>query len=126
MWAKGTLAALILSITGGHWMILQSVAWTRMIVVYSRSSSLQTALGRTFDGRHPCGMCKLIQNAKRTSTQAALQQTPVKHDDWLAENQSFDFFRPPCAWTSGADDLTYASRADPPPDPPPRSVSRRS
>lgn len=50
--------------SGGHWMALQSVAWTRMLVAYSQDGHLVTAVARTFDGRHPCALCKKIERAK--------------------------------------------------------------
>jgi hypothetical protein len=50
--------------SGGHWMALQSVAWTRMLMTYSRDGHLVAAVTKTFDGRHPCALCKQIVRAK--------------------------------------------------------------
>jgi len=50
--------------SGGHWMALQSVAWSRMLVSYSRGGHIVAAVTKTFDGRHPCALCKQIQRAK--------------------------------------------------------------
>ncbi len=68
----GTTAALVavLATMGGHWMFLQSVAWSRMIVEYSSSYGLTEGLSRTFDGDHPCPMCKSIEQAKVRDTSA--------------------------------------------------------
>jgi len=56
---------LILS-TGGHWILLQTVAWTGMIVSYSERAPLKEALTYTFDGKHPCCLCKAIAAAKKS------------------------------------------------------------
>ena len=83
---RGILVAMILGMTGGHWAVLQTVAWTKMIVVYSRASSIQVAVVQTFDGQHPCKMCKLIQKAKQSSKQQELQQPTVKRDVAFCED----------------------------------------
>ena len=54
---------------GGHWMALQSVAWARMLVAYSQQSSLVTAVEQTFDGDHPCPMCKKISQDRAQERQ---------------------------------------------------------
>ena len=51
--------ALFLS-AGGHLAMLQGVAWASMIRDYSRSGSLTAAVEKTFDGKHPCPLCKKI------------------------------------------------------------------
>lgn len=119
---RGILVAMILGMTGGHWAILQTVAWTKMIIVYSRSSSIQTALVQTFDGQHPCKMCKLIQKAKQSSKQQELQQPSVKRDTTFFEAHVSNDLNPPHSWLVPAEDFTYPSRSDPPPVPPPRNL----
>ena len=71
----GTIACLlaVLATLGGHWMALQSVAWVRMISQYSRQGSLASALCKTFDGRHPCDLCRSIQHGR--------QQEQKEHQD---------------------------------------------
>jgi hypothetical protein len=49
---------------GGHWLGLQSIAWAKMIVDYSQSCSIAQAVAYTFDGEHPCDMCKHINKAR--------------------------------------------------------------
>lgn len=62
-----SLAAL-LATCGGHWVVLQSFAWARMLVTNVESSSLSVAVERTFDGNHPCEICKSIASAKGKET----------------------------------------------------------
>jgi hypothetical protein len=51
-------------VTGGQWLMLQSVAWLNMVRDYSQSSTLSRALAKTFDGNHPCPLCRFIQKEK--------------------------------------------------------------
>mgnify|MGYP003600782286 FL=1 len=44
-----------------HLPVLQVVAWAGMIVNYSRDAEISEAIEMTFDGEHPCPMCKVIQ-----------------------------------------------------------------
>ena len=117
---RAILAVMILGLTGGHWAILQSVAWTRMIIDYSRSSSLQTAVGQTFDGRHPCELCRLIQTAKESSQPHELQQTSVTYDPLFLAILADRFYEPPCSRVPRPVFAVHPSRSDPPPVPPPR------
>lgn len=56
------LVVLALTISlGGHWALLQSLAWAGMLASYSREASFTEAVGKTFDGKNPCGLCKEIQ-----------------------------------------------------------------
>lgn len=56
--------ALVLS-TGGHWALLQVCAWTGMVVSFSQTESLSVALQKTFDGEHPCKMCKIVKQGRK-------------------------------------------------------------
>ena len=58
------------STIGGHWVIFQSVAWANMFCDYTRASkavstqTIKRAAIKTFDGKHPCQMCKKIAKAQ--------------------------------------------------------------
>jgi len=49
---------------GGHWALLQTSAWVGMIVQYSQRAGLKAGIAQTFDGEHPCSVCKAIQDGK--------------------------------------------------------------
>jgi hypothetical protein len=49
-----------------HWALLQTVAWTTMLADHLQSCSLHTAMAMTFDGQHPCPLCKAIAAAKKS------------------------------------------------------------
>ncbi len=76
----------LLQILGGHWAFLQTGAWIGMVVQYSQEVGLKTALGQTFDGEHPCSVCKAIQDGeKQEQKKAPLLQAELKKDyiaDW--------------------------------------------
>ena len=57
---------------GGHYALLQTVAWTTMVNDFSRTGSLSMAVEKTFDGRHPCPLCKKIAVAR-----SAEEKTPA-------------------------------------------------
>jgi hypothetical protein len=70
------IALAICAALGGHWFLLQSVAWTGMLITYSRDAGIVEAVGKTFDGGHPCGLCLAIekgreQERERSPTAAA-------------------------------------------------------
>jgi hypothetical protein len=56
----------LLTATNSQWFVLQSVAWASMIVRYSERAPLEVALMHTFDGKHPCCLCKAIAAAKKS------------------------------------------------------------
>ncbi len=58
---------------GGHWAILQSVAWVEMFKTYSQTKTLAVAAEKTFDGKHPCEVCNRIEHAKKR----AEKSTPI-------------------------------------------------
>lgn len=62
--ARLLMVVAIVSASGGHWAVVQSVAWTRMLVEDASGSSLAQAIQKTFDGQHPCDLCKSIASAK--------------------------------------------------------------
>lgn len=59
------VAVFLLSLTLGlHWVVLQSVAWTTMLVERTCQMSFREAVQTTFDGQHPCTLCQVVQAGK--------------------------------------------------------------
>lgn len=54
----------LLAASGVHWGALQSLAWTTMLAKNLQSASLSQALEETFDGKHPCPLCKAVAAGK--------------------------------------------------------------
>jgi hypothetical protein len=59
--------------------ILQMGAWAGMVVQYGQQAGLITGLCQSFDGEHPCPVCKAIQEGeKQEGTKAPLLNTEPK------------------------------------------------
>lgn len=58
------------SLAGGHWALLQSIAWVGMLQEYGRTASMSEAVDKTFSGNFPCDMCKKIAQAKEKEQEA--------------------------------------------------------
>ena len=78
--AAGSIACLValLGMSGGHWLALQSAAWVRMLVEFSRSDSLSIAIIKTFDGRHPCSICLKVRAGLHEQQQQEKKNPPLK------------------------------------------------
>ena len=75
------------SIAGGHWAVLQTVAWTGMAIEYSKDSPLAAALTKTFSGKAPCKMCKTIEAGKeKESRLPATVKADKKIDKFLVRS----------------------------------------
>ena len=115
------MAALSLSI-GLHWNLLQVVAWASMVVRYAQDATVVEALAMTFDGQHPCCMCKAIEKGKQQERQAPqqkedgskLQLIAAPCDAWLVPHR-------PCWRTLPELDQALLMSMEPP-VPPPRTV----
>jgi hypothetical protein len=66
---------------GAHWALLQSVAWAGMMASYSERSTFKVALEKTFDGKHPCCLCKAIAAAKKSE----------KKNEFALQTQKLEF-----------------------------------
>jgi hypothetical protein len=57
------MAVLLAGLSVGlHWGLVQTVGWVSMTIEFSQRASLSEALEMTFDGEHPCRLCKLAQS----------------------------------------------------------------
>ena len=125
------------SIAGGHWAVLQTVAWAGMLHDYTqRTGSVAVAFEQTFDGEHPCGFCLQIAAAKQQETKAQGEQSKqdpsrsgvVKADKNEKAIPFQQGFSPVCTAATGLGwaaphFLAGPSREDQPPTPPPRLPS---
>jgi hypothetical protein len=104
---------------GWHWALLQTVAWTTMLANNLRSQPLSEAVAHTFDGKHPCPLCKAIAAGKKsekknefTSPTPKLEFPPAKENPVLIAPSDFQLL--PQA------DCSAESLAQKPLTPPPR------
>jgi len=74
---------MVLSLCGAiglHWAALQSIAWAGMLISNARTGSIATAISHTFDGQHPCPLCKAIARAQQGGKKQDPQIAPGKID----------------------------------------------
>lgn len=65
---------------GGHLALLQTIAWTQMLVDFSTTDSISTAVGKTFDGEHPCPLCKAVKKTKSEEEKKPLVKSELKKE----------------------------------------------
>ncbi len=116
-------ATLLLSFTLGlHWAVLQSVAWTSMLVERTLDQSLEIAVSTTFDGQHPCRLCKVVE-AGRSCESTPFETLKLSPLDLSTPQDVETVLFPP---RLGSPSLPWvkmaASRHDRPPIPPPRAA----
>ena len=113
--------ALVLA-TGLHWAALQTVAWGTMLAAnLSSQQSLAETVSRTFDGEHPCPLCKAITAGKKSEKQSdqitlklKLEFPPVADTFVLIAPKAFEPFV--------AEDFAADFFSSMPPLPPPRAA----
>jgi hypothetical protein len=123
-WRRAVLLGLVLAVSGGLRPALQGVAWTGMLVRYSRTVPLREAVRQTFDGEHPCAMCLALRAAAAQKSQPELSAPAGAGITHLFCQES----RP---WPSATDpahrvcDAVFqgSDLSFPPPHPPPRGRS---
>lgn len=114
------LLVVMLSLTlGFHWALLQSVAWAGMIVQFSGRTSLQQAVAKTFDGQHPCPICKLVQSGKKSEGKSEGRLSLQKFE--LFADCPAGFYFPPSTESAFVRPPLLAGRVESPRLPPPRT-----
>ena len=122
--ALKTVAVLVLVLSLNlQWVLLQTVAWTGMVISYSRVASFTTALEMTFDGKHPCALCKVVEAGRSAAKHSDLQPSKllVETEPGLVwEAIELDFTCDPAPIPSA--DFFTGSDSITPPKPPPRGL----
>ena len=113
------LIVALFAATGGHWMVLQSVAWSAMLVQYSRSTDLVSAVEQTFDGKHPCPLCKKIARGRHDEKKPDAQVIAGKLK-FCYQPVSSPLLSPGNFWQMYPGDAYSPALAHQPPVPPPR------
>ena len=84
--------ALVLA-TGAHWAALQTVAWTTMLANNLRTQSISEAVSKTFDGEHPCCLCKAIAAGKKSEKKSEAV-TPTLKMEFPPVGEKLNLFPP--------------------------------
>jgi hypothetical protein len=106
---------------GLHWVTLQSIAWTSMIIDYSKRGTLCQAIAQTFDGAHPCSLCRMVNKANSTEKKSDLQVLMPKID-MICVSRTASLLRPSIPFEYTVRDFCSSQIGRSPPVPPPRSI----
>lgn len=68
---------------------MQSVAWASMLVKFSRTDTFAVAVEKTFNGKHGCNLCDLVQKGRKTEQKQAAQAAALKIDFFLVQSSRF-------------------------------------
>lgn len=106
---------------GGHWALLQSVAWTRMLIERAQTQSFAEAVRNTLDGRHPCEMCQRITEGQEKEQKPERQNAKIK-SDWVCVVHVITLLPPEEEMIFPAAEIEMPPRPEPPRLPPPKSA----
>ncbi|HZV34152.1 MAG TPA: hypothetical protein VFB72_06200 [Verrucomicrobiae bacterium] len=109
----------LLAAADGHLAALQSVAWAKMFADNARIDSFSQALEKTFDGKHPCRLCKCIARARQQEKKSTVQ-FEIKKLEFLRETVAFVIVSPNHFFFLDDRQDNFSSLIQSPPVPPPR------
>lgn len=112
-------------LVGGHWAVLQTVAWAGMLRTYSQSDGLVAGVEKTFSGEHPCKMCLKVQAGKKQEEQKIPLLKVEKKAEAFVEPIRYQLARlsgPAKGWAFPMA-IFFPSHRDAPLNPPPQLLS---
>ncbi len=115
-----TIGALCLAI-GLQWVALQSLAWTGMLIEYSKRGPLCQAIAQTFDGAHPCSLCHVVVSGKASEKKRDVQ-SPAPRIDIICVAHVIRLVAPFALFQYISPDFSVSEIEQSPPVPPPRSL----
>ena len=116
---KFLIVLALVATLGADWALLQTAAWTTMLANNLQSGSFHDALTKTFDGKHPCALCKAIAAAKKSEKKSeAVSKTLKMEFPPVAANFTLISPEPISAFSQAK--ISAASSFQKPPLPPPR------
>jgi hypothetical protein len=110
----------LVAVIGGHWAILQSVAWTSMLAQNLQSGSVTEAVSKTFDGEHPCSLCNQIAEGRKSEKKSDPLNLKMKKIEMAFHESHFVFVQPDMFRLLPLLESSARFMADAPPVPPPR------
>jgi hypothetical protein len=117
--AKLILVLALVSTIGLHWAFFQSLAWTSMLADNLRRDNLAQAVTHTFDGQHPCQLCKAIADGKKSEKKSEWT-TCFKTLEFPPATEDFAVTAPARLALPWRADFFARSLSETPPTPPPR------
>ena len=122
-------ALALFSMAGGQWTVLQTVAWVGMLHDYTqRTGSFALAAEQTFDGQHPCNLCREIAAAKTKEHQEQPAAPSAKDQAKVKATMAKAAILPPAPPVMFLAQMlptlpSGSSRTEQPPTPPPRRAA---
>ena len=117
--AQWLVAMTLVVSLGGHWVLLQGLAWTTMLARFSQTMPLTEAVASTFDGKHPCSLCLAVQKGQQEEQKKSKLQ-PLQKLVLILDAQVLALIPPPPLPQGSQLVEALRSRAEEPPRPPPR------
>ena len=116
---KLMVVSLLIAVVGGHWAILQGVAWAQMFVRYSHGTTLEQGFAKTFSGKHPCKLCRLVKEGRQKEQKQEMLKLDLKLEFTFVASAAL--LHPPRPhWQFVAANENAPVRLEAPPRPPPR------
>src|SRR5579862_4747213 len=91
--AKLLVVLLLVTTLGMHWALLQTLAWTTMMAENLQTTSFSEALAKTFDGKHPCCLCKVVKAGENSEQKKEFSVTAFK-PEFPPCSETFAFVAP--------------------------------
>lgn len=112
----------LLGATGGHWAVLQTIAWADMLATNLQTESVGEAITKTFDGKSPCKLCKQISAGKQAEKKSDLP-LQVQKLEFVSARPAGLVFAPQDFQLAPESAFTFESIPQRPSVPPPRSLT---
>lgn len=103
---------------GGNWIFLQSCAWVSMTVSFSQQASVSQAIRWTFDGQHPCQLCKIVKEGRKSETKSPGLLVSLKVE-FISQPGTIPIWGPSQPLSFAPPPSAISLTAEPPPLPPP-------
>lgn len=104
---------------GLQWCALQSVAWATMLVTKACHAPLAVAVAQTFDGAHPCDICHVVAEGKKSEKKSDILPAVMKVD-MICYAQPVSYQPPATRYRYPYFSCLVTQRAETPLAPPPR------
>jgi hypothetical protein len=70
------MALSLILLMQGPALLVQEVAWAKMLVSYTQERGLKRGVLETFDGKHPCKMCAKASELRKSEGQGDPRNSP--------------------------------------------------
>lgn len=100
--------------------MLQSFAYTRMLLEFAEQDTLCTAVKKAFDERYACSLCPKIRNGFNSEQKLPSSLSEVQQPEFLLQSSTLIFFDPVVVADVAFLSSRHTDFSNAPPKPPPR------